>query len=413
VPVGFNGEVLGSQTNVTITRLKGGEGIVISVGPCQSWPLIRRRCAQILTAVAVLALMTAGLVDALHEFLPSTRAAPLWSIWLAFFALAFVAAAFAEVRRLFARTTIQITGSDLSIQVSWPVGDATNRRWRRDAIYEVRRGDSRGEESGGREKLQVRVWRSRPFCFLVGREPAVLDAVGAAINAALLELPIATFSDDTGNTLTYATPGEPYEIEITPMSQGVRVVVPREADQVSTSGDGSQFLTTLMIVIGAWLIVCLLRPLLPHVRSPLIVFVGVVPAAVIQMVVTSFLRRGRRGQPLVVTVMGDDVLIDHPGLLKPRRVLRRDSITDVSIVDPDRGRSSARYTRAVRMTFLDGAGAPGSCGTITFCRFRDEIEQTRVVTALREAVGLSVDPGRQFDAELRLAPPVARRGVAA
>jgi hypothetical protein len=201
---------------------------------------------------------------------------------------------------------------------------------------------------------------------------------------------MAIFTDATEKTLAYATPGEPYEIEIMPMSQGLRVVVPREGNLAYVASPGSQLVAVVTIIVGAFITMRLLRPFLPNVHSPFLVLVAAVPTIAIQMIVKSLLRRGRCGQPLVITIMSDEVLIDHPGLLKRRRTLRRNGIKDVSLVNPDRGKASARFTRFVRMTIADG-DASNSCRTITFCRARDELEQARVVTALRRALGLPAD----------------------
>jgi hypothetical protein len=311
------------------------------------------------------------------EFFVRVPFAQLATFALLVFALLLVSLVQSVVRAHFARVTFRITPAHLSVTVADRFAAPREFTWRRDAVFEVRRASV----VDGME-LHVRLRRAPPCKLLRGRPRTQIDDAAAAVSAALAEIPPAAFPESPPDAgLTYAAPGEPYEIDIRSTPDGVTIVVPRAGDRAMLTGFGPWVVGLCVLVMIP--VVVLIGPRLPPGtrRSPPPILIPVFVSIVAVLGVSSaLLKRWRGGQPLIIEVTARDVWIDHPALPLRRRTWRRDVVIDVRI-DGHKDKNDKTTDYFVRMTARNRR-------PIKFCQDRDTTEMRRVVTVLRHALSL-------------------------
>jgi hypothetical protein len=213
------------------------------------------------------------------------------------------------------------------------------------------------------------------------------------VGAALAEVPAVARVEgavpDEG--LTYEVPGRRYEIEIEPTADGVRVTVPAAGDRALLGFAPWLIVACVAVsvgiwhVIGRWLFEELGRRGAPAIA---VLAARAVPPVAVFVAGALVLKRLRGGQSLVIVVDGREVRIDHPGVPIRRRRWRRERVTEVR-VDAVRARGGQVIEYFVRMRARRR-------GSIKFCHGRDGIEMRRVVTVLRNALGMAALPDSAF-----------------
>jgi hypothetical protein len=374
-----------SWSVLVVTRPEGGV-VEITVGQGRWWlaRLLRDAGGVLLGAVlfggfAALVMTAAG-----HVLRRAVYPQHLAAAAVVLFGLVVAAWIRMRVRDHAVRTTLRVTGRGVEVTVLGWFGRRTERAWRRDEVFEVR--PSKGE-------LHVRLARDHPFRLMRFHSKEEVREAAAAVRDALAEVPPVALPGDAGPVggLTYEVAGRPYEIEIEQTADGLRVVVPEEGNRAD-------------VVFGPWMVglTVLAFSVLRHSlglkwigqggrslsRSLMLMAAFAVgPALLAGIGSMAILRRWRGGKPLIIQVDGRNVRIDHPALLIRRRCWRRERVTEV-IVDCTKGKGGEVIQHFVRMR----VGAR----SVTFCYGRDGIEMRRVVTVLRNALGMPALPDSAF-----------------
>ena len=188
-------------------------------------PLLRDLAALTLPAGVVAGIAVAFTIAISRLVFPIPTGIRVLIVLSAFAAL-FVPLGLTLIREHYRRTTFRVTPDRLIVSISGVLERPRQLEWRRDAVFEVRPGGRRGSQ------LHVRLARGLPCKLLGGRESHEIEEVAAVIKAAMSSIPPARFDEFVvPDVIAYELPGQPYEIEIQPLSDGVRVVVPRAGDR--------------------------------------------------------------------------------------------------------------------------------------------------------------------------------------
>jgi hypothetical protein len=210
----------------------------------------------------------------------------------------------------------------------------------------------------------------------------------------MTSIPPARFEEFVApDAIAYEVPGQPYEIEIQPLPDGVRVVVPRAGDRAVSEMALWVIPVHVLIGVAACGVIFSLPRRTISSHFLMVVLVPLACVASIQVLAVNLIRRWRGGQPAVVVVARDRLWINHPARLLRRRTWPRGAVIDVS-VDRRKGEGGAVEEQFVRITRKGGR-------SVTFCHGRDTVELARVVSALREVLALPPMPGEGPGSEAR------------